>query len=76
MAALIITIIVFVAAGGGVLFASQKMGGVRKDGRPNQVPWGLVMVACILVGFLAMVHGINLMGVETGPEHGLLGRGR
>lgn len=76
MTSLIITILVFIAAAGGVFFASQKMGGVRKDGRPNQVPWGLVMVGCILVGFLAMVHGINLMGVETGPEHGLLGRMR
>ena len=74
MLAWIITIAVILAAGGGIFAASRKLGGVRRDGRPNQVPWGLVMVFCVLVLFLAMVHAINLAGFETGPEHGFLGR--
>lgn len=54
--------------------ASRKIGTVRKDGRPHQVPWGIVMVFCVLGMFVALVHMINLAGFETGPEHGLLGR--
>ncbi|MEQ8557240.1 MAG: hypothetical protein RIB03_02895 [Henriciella sp.] len=70
----IITILIIVAAGAGIFLSSRKLGGVRKDGRPNQMPWGLIMVGCTLVVFLGMVHAINLAGFETGPEHGLLGR--
>lgn len=76
MFAWIITLGIIIAAGGGIFLSSRKMGGIRRDGRPNQVPWGLVMVGCTLVLFLAMVHVINLAGFETGPEHGFFGRFR
>lgn len=76
MIAWIITILVLLLAGSGVFFASRKLGGVRKDGRPHLLPWGLIMVGGILVFVLAMVHGINLLGFETGPEHGFFGRFR
>lgn len=74
MGSWIITVCVIAALIALIVLANSKMGGVRKDGRPNQVPWGMVMVFCALGIFLAIVHAINLAGFETGPEHGLLGR--
>ncbi|MEO0549990.1 MAG: hypothetical protein AAFZ91_08715 [Pseudomonadota bacterium] len=55
------------------VFANTKLGTVRKDGRPHQVPWGLVMVACAFGVFLVVVHLLNLVGVETGPENSFFG---
>ncbi|WP_300380100.1 hypothetical protein [Henriciella sp.] len=74
MAGWIITITVIVIGVAGIVMANFRMGKIRKDGRPNQVPWGMVMVFCVLAIFMAVVHGINLAGFETGPEHSLLGR--
>jgi hypothetical protein len=54
--------------------ANFRMGKPRRDGRPNQVPWGIVMVICMLGIFVMVVHLMNLGGFETGPEHSLLGR--
>ena len=56
------------------LHANSKLGTVRKDERPHLVPWGLVMIGCVFAIFLVVVHLFNVVGVETGPEHGLLGR--
>ena len=55
-------------------FANTKFGTVRDDGRPHQVPWGLVMVLSVFGVFLVVVHLLNLIGLETGPEHGPFGR--
>ncbi|MGB3626093.1 MAG: hypothetical protein WA989_09700 [Henriciella sp.] len=74
MAQWIIPVIALFVFLGLIVQANRKMGGVRKDGRPNQVPWGLVMVFCALGIFVTMVHMINLAGFETGPEHSLMGR--
>lgn len=61
-------------AGLGVL-ANSKIGTVRKkDQRPHLLPWGLIMVGSVFVIFLVVVHLLNIVGVETGPEHSLLGR--
>lgn len=60
-------------AGLGV-FANSKLGTVRKDERPHQVPWGLVLTGCVFGVLLVVVHLFNLIGIETGPEHGPLGR--
>jgi hypothetical protein len=61
-------------AGLGVL-ANSKIGTVRKkDQRPHQLPWGLIMVGSVFGIFLVIVHLLNIVGVETGPEHSLLGR--
>ncbi len=57
-----------------IVLSNQKLGGTRKDGRPNQVPWGIVMVFCAMGIFIAIVHLLNVAGFETGPEHSLLGR--
>jgi len=56
------------------LHAHSKSGTIRKDERPHLVPWGLVMIGCVFGIFLVVVHILNMSGVETGPEHGLLGR--
>lgn len=74
MAEWIIPVTAILVFAGLMIQANRKMGGIRKDGRPNQVPWGLVMVFCALGIFMTLVHIINLAGFETGPEHGLLGR--
>ncbi|MDJ0922825.1 MAG: hypothetical protein QNI84_16985 [Henriciella sp.] len=55
-------------------YANSKLGTVRKDARPHQVPWGLVMVLCVFVVFMVLVHLANLAGVETGPENSPFGR--
>lgn len=57
------------------VFAQSKLGTVRKkDQRPHQVPWGLVMIGCVFGVFLVVVHLMNLIGVETGPENSMFGR--
>lgn len=56
------------------VFANGKLGTVRKkDQRPHQVPWGLVMLGCGFGLFLIVVHILNLAGVSTGPENSLFG---
>jgi len=60
-------------AGLGVL-ANSKLGTVRKDERPHQVPWGLVLIGCVFGFLLVVVHLFNVIGIETGPEHGPFGR--
>lgn len=64
--------VIFVALG---IFAHSKIGTVRKkDQRPHQTPWGLVMIGCVFAVFLIVVHILNMLGVETGPENSMLGR--
>lgn len=67
----LITAVVFLALG---FHAHSKLGTIRKDQRPHQVPWGLVMVGCVFGILLVVVHLFNIVGIETGPEHGLMGR--
>lgn len=66
-----LTAALFVGLG---LLANSKLGTVRKDKRPHKLPWGLIMVGCVFGIFLVVVHVMNLVGVETGPEHGIFGR--
>ena len=57
------------------VFSQAKMGTVRKkDQRPHQVPWGMIMIGCVFGLFLIVVHLMNLVGVETGPENSMFGR--
>ena len=57
------------------IFSQSKMGTVReKDQRPHQVPWGMIMIGCVFGLFLIVVHLMNLVGVETGPENSMFGR--
>lgn len=58
------------------VFANRQANTPRKDMRPHQVPWHLIMVFSIFALFLVAVHIFNLMGFETGPEHAVFGRMR
>lgn len=69
----IISGLIAVSAIGFGWFSHSKIGTVREDQRPHQIPWGLVMVACAFVFFLVIVHMLNLIGVDTGPGKGLFG---
>ena len=69
-----ITIAVILIAGCMMVRANMRMGKPRKDGRPNQVPWGFVMMFSGFVIFVAFIHIMNMGGLETGPEHSLMGR--
>lgn len=71
----IISLSIAAAFAGLAILANSKFGTVRKkDQRPHLLPWGLIMVGSVFVIFLVFVHLMNLVGVETGPEHSLLGR--
>ena len=71
----IITISIMTAFAALAVFAHSKLGTVlKKDQRPHQVPWGLIMVGCVFAIFLGAVHIMNLLGVETGPDKGPFGR--
>ncbi|MEM5518498.1 hypothetical protein WNY37_16190 [Henriciella sp. AS95] len=75
MAAWIIPVLAIIIFGSLIALANTKLGGrVRKDGRPHQAPWGFIMVFCVLGIFMAVVHLFNVVGLETGPEHSLMGR--
>ena len=57
----------FVALG---FIAQSKIGTFRQsDQRPHKWPWGLILVGCVFAVFLILVHIMNLIGVETGPEN-------
>ncbi|QYI99596.1 hypothetical protein KUV46_09545 [Thalassovita mediterranea] len=57
-----------------MVYSNLRLGKPRRDGRPNKLPWGIIMVFCMLGVFLMVVHLFNLAGFETGPEHSILGR--
>ena len=71
----IISLSIAAVFAGLAIVANSKIGTVReKDQRPHLLPWGLIMVGSVFVIFLVLVHLLNVAGVETGPEHSLLGR--
>ena len=70
----IIPTLVIAVLCGGIYQANRRMGKPRADGRPNQVPWGMVMVFCAMGIFISIVHLLNVCGLQTGPEHSLFGR--
>jgi len=71
----IITLSIMAVFAGLAIFSHSKLGTVRKrDQRPHQLPWGLIMVGCVFAIFLGVVHIMNLLGVETGPDKGPFGR--
>lgn len=74
MAEWIVPAVLIAALTALIAWANYRMGRIRKDGRPNQVPWGMVMVVCALGIFIMIVHLMNIAGFQTGPEHSLLGR--
>ena len=71
----IVSLVIMAAFAALGVYAHSKLGTVRKkDQRPHQLPWGLIMVACVFALFLGVVHIMNLLGVETGPGKGPFGR--
>lgn len=56
------------------IFANWKASQPWDDMKPRVLPWRFIM---ILAGFgliIAIVHAVNLLGVETGPENSPFGR--
>ena len=75
MAAWIFPVLAILLFGALIVLANTKLGKrERKDGRPHQLPWGLIMVFCVLGIFIAVVHLFNVAGFETGPEPSFFGR--
>ncbi len=54
--------------------AHSKIGTIRPDGRAQQVPWRLVMFGAAFGIFMVLIHLMNLIGVDTGPENAIFGR--
>jgi hypothetical protein len=64
-----LTIAVIVALLAGTVFAGWKSGRPRKDSHRTQwVSWQLVTVLAGTALVFAIVHAINLMGVNTGDN--------
>ena len=70
----VLTLTALIAATGLAVFANWKAGQPWDDMKPKVVPWRIVMIFSVFAILLALVHLANLSGIETGPEHGLLGR--
>ena len=51
------------------LFANHRASKPWDDLKPRVVPWRLVMIFSVFVGFLTVVHMVNLAGIETGREN-------
>lgn len=69
----LLTVAALAAFGALAVLANHRMGQPFDPARPRVVPWGLVLVCSVFAMVLALVHGVNLLGVETGPENSLIG---
>ncbi|MEO0466566.1 MAG: hypothetical protein AAF216_08465 [Pseudomonadota bacterium] len=58
---------------GLAIFANHRAGKPWDDLKPRVIPWRLVMILAVFVGFLSVVHMVNLAGVETGRENSPFG---
>lgn len=72
---LVLNIIGILAAIGFAVFSSHRAGLPRDDLKPKKLPWTLLMILSGFLAFILLVHMFNVLGFETGPEHGLFGRG-
>ena len=73
----VLTITVLLGSIGlGILSNWQAGRPPREDLRPRIVPWRFVMILSAFLAVLSVVHLANLFGIETGPEHSPLMRGR
>ncbi|MEO1028663.1 MAG: hypothetical protein AAFX02_06340 [Pseudomonadota bacterium] len=71
---LILTLTGLAAMIGLAVFANHKAAQPWDDMKPKKLPWKLIMVIAGFGAFLAVVHLVNLAGVETGPENSPFGR--
>ena len=69
-----LTALAFLACIGLAIFANHKSGEEWNDPRPRIIPWRMVMILAAFGGLLAIVHAVNLAGLETGPDKALFGR--
>lgn len=58
------------------ILANARAGRPFDPGKPALIPWRMVLIFSAFFVILALVHMVNLIGVETGPEHSPLMRGR
>ncbi|MEO0754590.1 MAG: hypothetical protein AAFY85_07295 [Pseudomonadota bacterium] len=54
---------------GLAVFANHRASKPWDDLKPRMIPWRLVMIFAVFFGFLAVVHLVNLAGIETGREN-------
>lgn len=70
----IVTLATLVGALGLAVLANAQAGRPWNEPRPRLVPWRVVMILSVFLALMAVVHALNLFGLETGPENGLFGR--
>lgn len=70
---LIITLLAMAACLGLAVFANYKAAQPWDDMKPKKVPWKFIMIMAGFGVFLAVVHLVNLAGIETGPENSPFG---
>lgn len=56
------------------VIANYRAGLPWNDAQPRIVPWKLVLVFSGFAFFVLVVHLVNLVGIETGPENSMFGR--
>lgn len=56
------------------VIANYRAGLPWNDAKPRIVPWKLVLVFSGFAFFVLVVHLVNLVGIETGPENSMFGR--
>ena len=71
---MILSVIGLLVMAGFAVFSSYRASAPRDDMRPKLLPWRLIMIVSEFVAILFFVHLINILGYETGPGKGLLGR--
>ncbi|MEL7129193.1 MAG: hypothetical protein AAGK23_06570 [Pseudomonadota bacterium] len=69
-----LTIVGLIATLGLCVVANWRAGLPWDDMHPRKVPWRGVLVFSTFVFVLLLVHLVNLLGVETGPDKSPFGR--
>lgn len=63
---MLVTLAAALAAGALFAYASWRANLPPNPNKPRMLPWHAIIVMSALALILACVHGVNLMGVETG----------
>lgn len=71
---LILTLTGLVAMAALGVVANWRAGLPWNDLKPRRVPWRLVIIMAGFCFVLLLVHLVNLLGLETGPENSPFGR--
>ncbi len=70
----ILTFAALAALAGLAVFANWRAGQPWNDLKPRRLPWRVIMIAAVFGLVVALVHAVNLLGVDTGPENSLFRR--